>query len=295
MIKNQLQKLEGTPVFPARGGSYVFVPDSQNNKKKALPKQLRGVNRSGSEYSCVKNLGIFEGPVDDKAVKNMKKWNMNAVRIPLNEDCWLGINGHTAAYSGDNYRKAVVQYVNTLRSNDVSVILDLHWSGGRYEGAGRGECVDYTAKCQKPMPDAEHAPNFWKSVASQFKSDDNVIFDIHNEPFPDMVYWEKYAVWKCWRDGRSACPNFPYPAVGMQELVNVVRNTGAKNPIMIGGINWSSDLWMWKQFVPKDPLNKIVASWHAYALNPCNNTVLGVHDRSYSCGVSRHRGRDGGD
>lgn len=232
---------------------------------------MKGVNRSGGEFCCVNNEGIFEGEVDDKAVKNMKKWNINAVRVPLNEDCWLGINGHTPAFIGNNYQKAVVEYVKTLRDNDLSVILDLHWSDGLYNGAG-GACVNYSAKCQKPMLDAQNAPTFWRLVASQFKGDDNIIFDLHNEPFPDMVYSDKTTAWKCLRDGRSACPNFPYTPVGMQELVDVVRETGASNPIMVGGINWSSDLYMWKEFVPKDPLNKIVASWHAYALNPCNNT-----------------------
>ena len=27
----------------------------------------------------------------------MKAWNINAVRVPLNEDCWLGINGVASA------------------------------------------------------------------------------------------------------------------------------------------------------------------------------------------------------
>lgn len=243
----------------------AIVNGLQNN---AVPKQLRGVNHSGSEFCCVNNLGIFEGPVDDAAVKTMKKWNINVVRVPLNEDCWLGINGHTPAYSGDNYRKAVIQYVNTLRNNDLSVILDLHWSDGYFNGV----CAAYTAKCQKPMPDAQNAPNFWSSVASQFKGDNKIIFDLFNEPFPNMFYSDANAAWACWRDGRNACSKLPYIAVGMQELVNVVRGTGSSNPIMLGGIDYSSDLWKWKEYVPKDPLNKIVASWHAYALNRCNTT-----------------------
>lgn len=53
--------------------------------------QLRGVNRSGGEYSCIKNLGIFEGRVDEASIESIKSWHVNVVRIPLNEECWLGI------------------------------------------------------------------------------------------------------------------------------------------------------------------------------------------------------------
>jgi hypothetical protein len=36
---------------------------------------------------------------------------MNVVRIPLNEDCWLGINGVNPAYGGYNYQKAIGDFV----------------------------------------------------------------------------------------------------------------------------------------------------------------------------------------
>ena len=34
----------------------------------------------------------------------MKTWSINAVRVPLNEDCWLGINGVKPQYGGAAYR-----------------------------------------------------------------------------------------------------------------------------------------------------------------------------------------------
>ena len=36
---------------------------------------------------------IFDGPVDDASIDAIKSWNMNAVRVPMNEHCWLNING----------------------------------------------------------------------------------------------------------------------------------------------------------------------------------------------------------
>ncbi len=59
--------------------------------------RLLGVDQSGTEYQCThRNAGFFDvggGAPDGQFVTNMKAWNINAVRVPLNEDCWLGING----------------------------------------------------------------------------------------------------------------------------------------------------------------------------------------------------------
>lgn len=229
----------------------------------ARKSQLRGVNRSGAEYSCVQNDGIFEGPVDDNAIQNMKKWNINVVRIPLNEDCWLGVNAHNPDYSGPPYRQAVEAYVARLRNNRLQVILDLHWSAGVYTGPGGG-CSDFTASCQKPMPDRQNAPAFWASVAGTFKNDTGVIFDIFNEPFPDMAISDSVQAWSCLRDGGSACPGFQYEVAGMQDLVDAVRSTGARNMIMSPGLTWTGDLSRWMEFVPEDPASNIAASWHNY-------------------------------
>jgi endoglucanase len=61
--------------------------------------QLIGVNRSSAEYECMSNSGIFDGPADQSEVNAMKSWNIKAVRVVLNEDCWLGINGVNARRS----------------------------------------------------------------------------------------------------------------------------------------------------------------------------------------------------
>lgn len=36
--------------------------------------QLRGVNRSGTEYACVKGFGIFDGPSDAASVAAIASW-----------------------------------------------------------------------------------------------------------------------------------------------------------------------------------------------------------------------------
>ena len=60
------------------------------------------------------------------SITAMLTWNMNTVRLPLNEHCWLGING--SLVSGDEYKASVVDYVARLNQRNLYVVLDLHWS-----------------------------------------------------------------------------------------------------------------------------------------------------------------------
>src|SRR5262249_54003018 len=55
------------------------------------PITLHGVNRSGTEYACIQGWGIEDGPMDQMSVNAIATWGANLVRVPLNEDCWLGI------------------------------------------------------------------------------------------------------------------------------------------------------------------------------------------------------------
>src|SRR5689334_15758866 len=65
---------------------------------------LQGVNRSGPEYACVQGWGIFDGPNDSRSIGALATWHVNVVRVPINEDCWLGINGINPRFAGANYR-----------------------------------------------------------------------------------------------------------------------------------------------------------------------------------------------
>lgn len=109
--------------------------------------RLLGVDRSGLEYACVQGWGFSDGPVDAASIAAMKTWSINAVRVPLNESCWLGINGVKAQYSGTAYRTFVQGYVARPSTAGLVAILDLHWS----------------VNGQEQMPDAAHAHDaIWK-------------------------------------------------------------------------------------------------------------------------------------
>jgi len=232
---------------------------------------LHGVDRSGAEYACVSGLGIFTGPTNEASVLAMKSWGVDAVRLPLNEACWNGESYVNPKYAGRNYRSAIEKYVKLLIANGMTVILDLHWTDGRYTGKSSG-CSSAKAVCQKPMPDAAESIPFWTSVASTFKDNGNVIFDLFNEPFPDHALRSPTAAWQCWLKGGTYCSaGIHYPVAGMQTLVNTVRATGASNVIMLGGLDYSNNLTEWLRYEPDDPDHNLVVSWHSYKSQSCSS------------------------
>ncbi len=229
---------------------------------------LRGVDRSGTEYECVQGRGIFDGPSGQASITGMRTWDINAVRVPLNEACWDGESYVDAAYAGRAYQHAIEAYVNLLTSSGLVAVLDLHWTDGSYTGPGAA-CASALAVCQKPMPD-ESAIGFWKSVAGAFKGNDAVIFDLFNEPYPESAdHGNETQGWRCWRYG-GRCAGIGYRVAGMQSLVNAVRSTGADNVIMVGGLAWANDLTRWLAYQPADPDHDLIASWHSYNFNACN-------------------------
>ncbi|WP_425827668.1 cellulose binding domain-containing protein [Streptomyces fractus] len=193
-------------------------------------RRILGVNRSGAEFMCVQGHGIFDGPVDDAAIKAIADWKSNAVRIPLNEECWLGLDNIKPEYGGANYRSAIKQLVDRVTANGMTPVLEMHWSYGQYTGNSAG-CSDVHASCQKPMPDAKYAPSFWSSVADTFKARPEV--------------------------------------AGMQDLVDAVRAAGAPNLILAGGLAYSNDLRQWLAHKPSDPAGNLAAAWHVYNFNTC--------------------------
>eukprot|EP01111_Echinosteliopsis_oligospora_P004149 TRINITY_DN1657_c0_g1_i1.p1 TRINITY_DN1657_c0_g1~~TRINITY_DN1657_c0_g1_i1.p1 ORF type:complete len:572 (-),score=150.53 TRINITY_DN1657_c0_g1_i1:95-1810(-) len=221
--------------------------------------RLRGANRPGTEYSCVQYGKIFDGPVDQASIDSMRSWKMNAVRVPINEDCWSGTDGVDPALGGSTYQNAIIDYVSLLTRNGLAVIVDLHW-------ASNGTSA--TAHKQIPMPARATAPALWVSLANAFKSNSAVLFDIYNEPFPDGNAWDSSDAWSCWKSG-GYCADIGYETAGMDELVEAVRSTGSTNIVLISGIQYATSLVRFLEFMPND--NNLAAAVHIYDFNFCRS------------------------
>jgi endoglucanase len=257
------------PVAVNGAAAGLYVSGSGLFTAQGRPVVLRGVNRAGGEYACVNGQGIWDGPMDQASVTAMKSWDVNAVRVPLNEACWNGESYVQAQYRGANYRRAVEAYVQLLNRNGIVAILDLHFTDGLYTGRHAHCKTTSEAVCQKPMPDAAQAIPFWTSMAKTFKNNNAVIFDVFNEAFPERVNGAtKAEAWRCWLRGGS-CAGIDYPVAGMQSLVTAIRSTGARNVIIVGGLAYADDLTGWLRHAPRDPGHNLAVSWHNYNWNAC--------------------------
>ena len=239
----------------------VRVAGNQLVNAAGQPIHLQGVNRSGTEYACIQGWGMFDGPRDAASVQAMRAWKINVVRVPLNESCWLGTDGVKPEYGGASYQQAIADWVALLTSRGMVVIVELHWIGGGTTPEGG----------QLPMPRRATTPLFWHQVATRFKGNEAVLFDLFNEPFPDGNRNTAEA-WRCWRDG-GTCAGMTFEAAGMQELVDTVRASGARNVILLGGVQYANAMSGWLSHRPTDPLHRIAAAWHVYNMNSCNTVA----------------------
>jgi len=232
--------------------------------------RLLGVDVPSTEYACEQGWGDAGDPLTTATAAPIAAWHADAVRVPLNEDCWLGINNEPAFGSVGGYRSAIEGWVRALNAEGIYAILDLHWTAP-------GTNV---ADGQRPMPD-DHSVAFWQSVATSFKSNPAVLFDAFNEPYSPAANGNSAlgVSWSCWEAGGCQLPvanqdgdvndSVVYTAVGMQALVSAIRDTGAGQPILLGGLSYANDLSGWLSHEPTDPDHQLVASLHAYDGNAC--------------------------
>jgi hypothetical protein len=233
---------------------------------------LRGVNRSGTEYACIQGWGIFDGPSDTASVQAIASWGANVVRIPLNEDCWLNINGVNSAFAGATYINAITSYVNLLHQDGMYAELSLIW----------GAPGTYQATYQHGAPDEDHSPKFWSSLANTFKNDPSVVLAPWGETIVD---------WNCFLNG-GVCEatygsnNTPYNTAGMQQAVTVMRQAGYNGVIAIPCVFYANDCTdsspefggaygggSWLSHEPNDPKHQLIAEAHIYGKNPCDTVA----------------------
>ena len=252
----------------------------------------RGVNFPSFEYACQQgwgysNLGASETSSMATAAETaaaMAAWKINTVRIPLNQDCWLGDDGlpftdltrkgFGVTLTSIGYRVAVIEFVEALNDQGIVAVPDLHWS------SPDGILSDGL----RVMAD-NRSDDFWTSVAASFKTHPSVMFDLFNEPHSRWSdaggRWAFQLSWECWKSGGCQGPvendKTPLPTsagstfttMGMKELVAAVRVTGAKQPIILGGRDYANDLGGWLGHRPDD--DQLIAGFHNYVDQNCDN------------------------
>jgi hypothetical protein len=310
------------------------------------PLVLRGVNASGLEFVAIEGYDPGDPWGGQEPIWSaITKWEADTVRLPLNEASWLGLttidtSGNTRKGDpGGNYRQTVENTVAAANAAGLYVILDLHWGAPGLS----------SPMMQTQMADADNSLNFWTSIASTFKSNPAVLFELYNEPwfysglakgedqwkvmmqggvlsaFPATDGSNNYqtvyivqlsgasgafipgetategaasAVVNHWESasgrlfiearpggtlhkspftnggvitgktsgasGTVANASLGWNVASMQAMINAVRDAGATNVVLIGGVNYNNDLSEWLANRPSDPINQLAATWHPY-------------------------------
>ena len=198
------------------------------------PFTFHGVNRDSltwgtSNWSGCGGDGHFTAADFDR----IAAWKVTAVRLPLSQANWLG-----RRCDAQSYMQMVDAAVAKANARGMYAILDLHWS----DVGGQSPCDANCPSGQQPMPDAD-SRIFWAQVAQRYANRPGVIFNLYNEPHD--------VPWSCWRNGgcqlqssqfANGGSQVTYTAVGMQELYDIVRATGASNLVLVAGLDWAYDL-----------------------------------------------------
>lgn len=203
------------------------------------PHLFHGVDRPSMEWTSTgENLSAADFQL-------MASWKANVVRIALNQDFWLSGSG----FYDPNYAPLVDTVIGWAEAAGMDVILDLHWS----DAGVLGSCAPNMG-CQQLMADA-NSVTFWTEVATRYKGDGRVLFELYNEP--------EQISWGIWKSGGPTGEG--WNAVGMQQLHDAVRAAGAENLVVIGGIFWAYDL-------SKVPQSRIIGHNILYATHPYGGT-----------------------
>lgn len=191
------------------------------------PVRLRGVNVASLEWSS-DGGGVLQQTVRVA----IEDWGVNHIRLPLSQDRWFG-KAPEQSDGGEAYRRLVDEVVEFCSARGVYVMADLHWSNAGEWGQHIGQHV---------MPD-DKSVLFWRDIAKRYANHPAVLFDLYNEPHS--------VSWRVWRDGGDVTEQFGrlphrtelrYRAVGMQPLLDAVREAGAKNVAIVGGLDYAYDL-----------------------------------------------------
>ena len=147
------------------------------------------------------------------------RWNMNTVRLPVSVRAWRR--------DGAAYLDRVAAIVRLANDAELAVVLVACEDARSGSAASNG------------LPSADTLA-FWRVWTERFKDNPRVIFSLFNQPsaraVPSAATATRTAAdWTFWLNGGVA--NGGQRAVGMQELVDAIRSTGAQQLIAVSGFH----------------------------------------------------------
>jgi hypothetical protein len=223
-----------TKQLQVRGNKIVLLKDEN------VGVWLTGLNLGGSDWSRSLDAEHMPRQVDEI----IQHWNVNVMRIPVSLRGWYGairLNKDDPG-NAEGYRRGLRDYIEKFTQAGIYVIIDLHEfhypkASGKFTSPfqraeeNKGEGVEYPG-----------VPAFWKEIAEDeyYANHPGVMFGILNEhtyAVPDDVYKN----WDIWRNGGVHHENGEI-IIGHQQILDAIRDAGAKNIVAAGGLDWAYDL-----------------------------------------------------
>ncbi len=232
-------------IFPSYNTSPV-APDASGMGSTAT-QLLSKINLGVNLGNTLELVGI-NPPATEAYFKFVKQTGFNAVRIPCG---WYLHGGDNAtAQIPQVWMDSVKKVVQWCVSNDMYVLLNIHWDGGWLEGTGN------TAESKKDMVIARQKA-YWEQIATAMRDfDEHLMFASANEPF-DVS------------DDVTAKNLVSYH----QACIDAVRSTGGKNTYRAIAIQGPEEFIRPGRYFPTDPTpDRLIFEFHNYT--PSNFTIL---------------------
>jgi hypothetical protein len=210
---------------------------------------LRGVNRSGLEYSDPGREGFLAsaGLTETEADAICGDWGANIVRLPFNQDWALRGRG---GFGADDYRAALDQAIAWYAARGAYTLLDLQWLNAD---------TPYGADNFVPPLPIPESLEMWAQLAERYRDEPAVLFDVFNEPHnpqPDdpypMVTPEGYWIESTRVTAREWRP-------WAEALVDAIHAVHRRALVFVSGLEWGYDL----RGFPVDR-EQVVYSSHVY-------------------------------
>ncbi|MDD4688859.1 MAG: bacterial Ig-like domain-containing protein [Eubacteriales bacterium] len=186
------------------GNQLVYADDPTTSVR------LTGVNIAGGEWTGTPAVERMER----STIVAINNWNCNLLRIPVSRAGWFGDYDYVTD-GGTNYREYIDGLIDIASQAGIYVVLDFH----HYKAFNNDQFI-----------------TFWQQAATRYANNPTVLFGILNEPHS--------VGWQVWRNG-SVTTNEDGTTTtiyGHQYVVEMIRDLGAKNIIVAGGLDWGYSL-----------------------------------------------------
>ena len=202
---------------------------------------LRGLNRSGLEYSEPSEYGFLEAShISEPEISCIvRDWGAQVIRVPFNQD-WA-LNGRHG-WPASAYLDAIDRVIAWTAAAGAYTLLDLQWLDA---DVPCGLNADGTCNRVPSLPNLDSI-RLWIALADRYRTEPAVLFDIFNEPH-DPIPGDRALLVGIREDGAT----FPIgrQRVTMAEwqpwarhLVHAIRRAHPESLIFVPGVRWAYDL-----------------------------------------------------